>query len=216
MLQALNELILELPKMLQRVRRWTHFSQMPHDERETVETHTLQQTWLAGAMLAIERTHGTLGLDDARILLATSVHDIGEGHIGDIRYQIKQDPRVREALLQIEHEFAGKQFECLPKEVRERFAHAYALETEDSIDGRFFNAVERLGYMYIAVPQVKLGRTQFLEVFERQHAKILELSQIFVSLRVLYDPYRSYVEEQLQLLERDRELRRSRENADRE
>jgi len=187
----------ETADSLRNIHRWTHYRQIPEHERESVETHSLTTVWLAGAMLAIERKLGAHALNDARILLAAALHDVGEGVIGDVRYALKIDPRLKDHIQAIESEHVGKMFQGFPQVVRDAFAAAYAVESEKSLDGRFFKGIERIGYILYAVPQVKIGRTEFIQVFGHQHQSLLDMSKEFESVRLFYEPYREYVEEKL-------------------
>lgn len=206
----LSSLLAQLPEMLSRVHRWTHFSSLPRGERETVLEHSYVSVLLASAMLALEDAHGAHGgaLNHAKILLAAALHDVGEGRIGDVRYAVKQDPRVRDHLAQIEREQVSHMLRDLPDAVRDRFQEAYGMIDGDSLDGRFFKAVERVGYVHFAVPQVQRGRMEFMEVFRMQHERILALEEEFVSVKMSYDPYRAYVEEQLHLDKEAEEARK--------
>lgn len=198
-IKSFARFLIQITDMLRKVHRWTHYSELPAAERETVETHSLQTVWLAAAMLAIERKSGRHPLNEARILLAASIHDLGEGRMGDIGYEIKNDKRVKSALQSIEHEFVYELLKSFPDEIRCVFMNAYAVEgeTEQTADGEFFNAVERIGYILFAVPQIKNGRTQFVAVFERQHEALVAYTQEYESVRVFYEPYREYVEAKL-------------------
>jgi 5'-deoxynucleotidase YfbR-like HD superfamily hydrolase len=185
----------QTPDTLRRVFRWTHYPDLPLHERETVETHELSTVWLGGAMLAVEEAVGTHTLNGRRILLACSIHDTGEGKMGDIGFDVKNDPRVRALLRIIEREYVEKQFEHFPPDVKAAFLDAYTVEDEagKTIDGDFFNAIERIGYMMFAVPQVRKGRMNFRKVFKNQHEPLLKLSAQFESVRRFYEPYREYV-----------------------
>lgn len=196
---GLAQLLTQLPDMLSRVHRWTHFSSLPRVERETVLEHSYASVLLVGAMLALEEAQGMYRgqWDHGRLLLAAALHDAGEGRIGDVSYSVKQDPRVREPLEQIEREQVERMLRDVPDAVREQFLSAYRLVDTDTLEGRFFKAVERMGYIQYAVRQVRQGRMEFLEVFRIHHEQLLKLETEFVSVNVLYAPYRGYVEEEL-------------------
>ncbi|MBU1348671.1 HD domain-containing protein [Patescibacteria group bacterium] len=196
-IKAFARFLSQTTDLLRRVHRWSHYDQIPENERETVETHSLISVWLASAMLAIERHEKTHKLNEARILLAAALHDVGEGRMGDIGYAIKNDPRIKELLEAIEREYVADFFNGFPPIIRFAFIDAYAVENESSLDGKFFKAVERVGYILYAVPQVKRGRDQFLQVFVRQHEALVDLSEQFESVRRFYAPYRDYVAEKL-------------------
>lgn len=202
-------LLAQLPEMLSRVHRWTHFASLPAGERETVLEHSYVSVLLTSAMLAIEEASGshTGELNHGRLLLAAALHDVGEGRIGDVRYAVKQDPRVREHIAAIEREQVEHMLRDLPEPVRVSFRSAYELVDSDTREGRFFKAVERVGYMQYAVPQVQRGRMEFLEVFRMQHEKLVALEEEFVSVKTLYAPYRDYVADQLRLEKETQELR---------
>jgi 5'-deoxynucleotidase YfbR-like HD superfamily hydrolase len=205
-LDHLTVLLMRLPEMLSRVHRWTHFGSLPSQERETVLEHAYVTVLLASAMLALEETHGAHvgAIDRGKVLLAAAIHDMGEGRIGDVRYAVRQDPRVRDHLAAIEREQVEQMLVDLPEAVHASFWEAFQIIGTDSVEGRFFQAVERMGYMQYAVPQVQRGRVEFLEVFRLQHEKLLDLEKEFASVRMLYDPYRDYVAEQI-AFERDAE-----------
>jgi len=179
---------------LARVTRWAHFPQ-PEDRRENTLTHSLDSVILAAVMLKIEDEQGIgLQLDHAKILLAAAIHDFGEGTIGDVTYRFKNDPRVHDAIETIEKEEVEKIFTNLSSSIREIFLQAYGVVDEKSLEGEFFNAIERIGYIFYAITQLEAGDQNFLEVFHRQNPKLVELGKRFVSVRILYlDLYEEYI-----------------------
>lgn len=197
--KAFSRFLPDIAAMLRKVRRWTNYDEIPENERETVETHSLETVWLAAAMLAIERETGIHQLNEYRIMLAAATHDLGEGRMGDIAYIVKNDPRIRGTLRNMEQEFVGQIYAEFPPIVRTAFLDAYHVEDErdKTIDGTFFNAIERMGYVYFAISQVKKGRMTFIHVLERHHAALLAYSQTFESVRALYEPHRRFIEDEL-------------------
>ncbi|MBU0540637.1 HD domain-containing protein [Patescibacteria group bacterium] len=197
---ALFEFLRDAPQRLRRVQRWRHYRNLPEKAYETVEQHSLVSVWLMGAMLALEKAEGTHALNEARLLLAASLHDVGEGEIGiDLPYAMKRDSLLKAPLAEYEHRHVLQLLDAFPKIVGEEFKRAYALESEagQTLDGDFFNAVERVGYMLFAVEYVERGCEDLIVVFERQHAALVAYSERFSSVRQLYAPYRSYVEQRL-------------------
>lgn len=183
-----------------KIRRRTQYDEVPENERTRVETHLLQTAWLAAAMIAIERAHGEPAFDPVRVLTATVLHDIAESRIGDVHYDVKADPRISAILREIEKEYAHKMFSRLPDQVRAAFTDAYAVEDErgKTADGDFFNAVERLGYVYDTLQWIIDGKKTLRKVYDNQHEPLVKLMDRFVSVRLLYEPIRSFVEQQLQ------------------
>jgi len=209
-IEALGNFLTQTPEMLSQVHRWGNSPSVPRHERESVLKHTFRAVALTAAMVAIEEEQGDLPqkLDGERLLLAALLHDIGEGRTGDILYAVKQDGRVKHMLNEIEREQAMSLLKDLPLSVRDKYESAYRLESEDSIEGRFFNAVERMGYIYYSIEQYRdRGRKDFIETFQMQHEKILVLEEEFVSLKVLYGEFKEYIEKELELEQKARAFR---------
>jgi 5'-deoxynucleotidase YfbR-like HD superfamily hydrolase len=198
-IEALIHFLATGPGLLRRVWRWTHADDLPHDERETVETHSLASVWLMGALLAIEERSGRHALHPARLLLAASLHDVGEGKMGDIGYPVKNDPRAKDILREIERELVENLFRDFPEDVRAAYLDAYAVESESetTLDGRFFNAAERLGYVLFAIPQIKKGRLSFIQLLHRQNDPLLRHVAEFDSIRTFYEPHREFIQQKL-------------------
>lgn len=183
---------------LRGVHRWAHYQ---NEHPENGLEHAFKGTVLAMTMLALERIHGNAeGLDGERILAAATTHDIGEWLLGDVRYQVKADPRVAEPLRAIERElFEREILKPLPPPIREALVHAADLQDDHtSRSGRFFNAVERVGYIIFALREYRRGHGHFVDVFARQHGPLLRLEQEFASVRMMYDHFRAEVEEALE------------------
>lgn len=180
------------------VRRWAHYR---NGAPENGLEHAFKGTVLAMAMLALERTHGRADdLNGERILAAATTHDIGEWLLGDVRYQVKADPRVAEPLRAIERELYEREIlGPLPAPIREALVHAANLQDDrETRSGRFFNAVERVGYIIYAVREYRRGHHHFIEVFARQHGALVRLAEEFVSVRMIYAEFQNEVEEALE------------------
>lgn len=206
--EALGLLFMQAPEMLGHVRRWTHYASIPREERESVLAHSWNAGILVAAMLALEEEHGQFKgqLNHARLILTGLLHDLGEGRIGDVRYQVKADPRVAEQLRTIEAEQAEQIIAPLHPEIRAVLLAAYAVESAtDTLEGEFFNATERIGYILYAVFQIRRGRKELVEVYRRHHEPLCRLSEKFASVRVLYAPLREEVELELSLDDRAKE-----------
>lgn len=184
----------DLSRELEEVRRWGHYRRVA--ERETVLQHTVKGAILAQVMIAIERAAGTVADFNAyRILAAAIVHDFGEGAIGDVRYEIKLDPRVRPVLEEHERNAFNRFARLMPQEALESLSAAYELQNDRaSFEGRFFNALERLGYMFWAVREFLAGKLVYREVFQNQHRHLVAYMDEFASVRILYGPIAPEIE----------------------
>jgi 5'-deoxynucleotidase YfbR-like HD superfamily hydrolase len=181
------------------VERWAAYPERSH--RDNGLRHAFQTGFLAKAMLALERAHGDArDLDGERIVSAGFSHDLGEWLTGDVRYEVRQDSRVRDALRQIERElFEQEILRPLSEPVQQALVHASGLQDEhESRSGRFFNAVERIGYIIFALREYRRGHAHFVGVFARQHGPLLRLEKEFTSVRMIYDHFHKEVEEALE------------------
>jgi len=186
----------EMADGLKSVERWAHYPERKH--RDNGLQHAFQTALLAKIMLAIERESGSADdLDGERIVSAGFLHDVGEWLLGDVRYRVKNDPRVRDSLRSIETElFEQEILAPLPLPVRQALAHASDLQDEhQSRSGRFFNAVERIGYVIYAIREYRMGNHRIgLEVFQRQHETLVRYAEEFASVRAIYGGLRQEVE----------------------
>lgn len=186
----------EMADGLQSVERWAHYPERKH--RDHGLQHAFQTALLAKFMLALERAHGSVeGLDGERIVSAGFTHDVGEWLTGDVRWQVKNDPRVKEPLRDIERELYEHEILApLPEPVREALAHASGLQDDRvSRSGRFFNAVECIGYVIYAIREYREGNHRIgLSVFTRQHETLVRYMEEFASVRIIYGKYRAEIE----------------------
>ncbi len=186
---GLLKFMLETPGMLERVFRWSNYASVPAAERETVLEHSFNSVVLAGAMLSIEERGRLAGrFNHSRLLLCALLHDLGEGRIGDVTFHVKNDPRIKAGLHEIEQEQVRALLAPLPEAVRTDFLDALTIEGDgSSLEGRFFNAVEQVGYVFYAFHQAKrLGRGEFKKVLLNHHATLVKHAEEFTSVRVLY------------------------------
>lgn len=212
--QELFTVFVNAARRLRRNFRWMHFERyatLPDSIRETTLEHCVHTFVLALYMLELEEKYGRFKnqLNHKRVLIAALIHDIGEGTCGDVAFKVKNDQRVHDLLLQIEREEVAAIFERIPEDVRPVFADAYAVvDAKDTLDGRFFNAVERIGYILDAYAQIEDGDDTFVGVYERQHPAILELEKEFESVRILYNEYRTEIQRRIALHQAVAELRK--------
>lgn len=172
---------------IEEVRRWGHYRRLA--ERETVLQHAVKGAVLAQVMIAIERARGKADFDAYRILAAAIVHDFGEGAAGDIRYEVKLDPRIRAVIEEHERNAFAKFGAQLPSEAHKPLEEAYSPQDDRAtFEGRFFNALERLGYMLWAVREYLSGKQIYREVFQNQHRHLLAYMEEFAAVRILYGP----------------------------
>ncbi|MBI4450199.1 HD domain-containing protein [Candidatus Uhrbacteria bacterium] len=186
----------EMADGLKRVERWAHYPERKH--RDNGLQHAFQTAMLAKIMLAIERELGNADdLDGERIVSAGFSHDIGEWLLGDVRYQVKNDPRVKEPLRAIETELYEQEILApLPEPVQKALAHASGLQDDrTSRSGRFFNAVEQIGYVIYAIREYREGNHRIgLAVFTRQHESLVRYMEEFASVRTIYGKYLPEIE----------------------
>jgi 5'-deoxynucleotidase YfbR-like HD superfamily hydrolase len=185
------------------VERWKHFPERKHQDHGL--QHAFQTALLAITMLALEREHGAWSseegddayLDGERIVAGAVTHDIGEWLLGDVRYSVKQDERVAVPLREIELElYRDEILGNLPESVAGALDHASAIQDDsESRSGRFFNAVERVGYVLFAIREYREGNHKLgMKTFQHQHELLLVHAKEFASVRIIYGQIRDEVE----------------------
>ncbi|MFA5184798.1 MAG: YfbR-like 5'-deoxynucleotidase [Patescibacteria group bacterium] len=190
--QGNNELQDFLTDMVLRIEDVLRWKRYPHDYRQTVLQHTLETALLTQIVVAIERAVGNQF--DAYLLLSAAVdHDLGEGIIGDIAYDIKNDPRVKDQIEVIEKE----QFEVMflkldlgeySTAVVETFKRSFAVQEEqDSVEGALFNAIEKIGYVIFALREIDADNDIFIRVLKNHQADLLKYSEKFQSIKLIFD-----------------------------
>lgn len=166
---------------------------------ESVLEHTgIDIPMLGAMMLAMEIKNGTAqDLDVARLHLAFTLHDVAEALKGDVCFAIKGKQDEAE-----EDTFFGLIMSVFPPEVREYFNQAYILaeERSDAIrskiislssisrNGRFFWAVELVGYFIKILHEVARGYRAFADPSRNHAGDILALRTEFYSFRTLMEP----------------------------
>lgn len=191
---SLQKFITRLTKQIERVWRWRHYE---HTHDQNVLEHTMETTLLTQIVVALENTYGKYAgkLNIYRLLASAINHDLGEGVIGDVTFDIKNDPRVKNGIEEIEREKFLELFTQLGLQrehhlcVTALFNDSFILQDErDTVEGRLFNAIERLGYIIFALRELEYpGRENFVEVLKNSHEQLTEYCKEFVSIQILYE-----------------------------
>jgi 5'-deoxynucleotidase YfbR-like HD superfamily hydrolase len=154
----------------------------------------METALLTQIVIALQIQRGNLKLDAYRLLASAVNHDLGEGITGDVAYDVKNDPRVKDQLEAIEREKFRKLFDQLSLgqdvvTVAQSFDYSFTLQDErNTIEGRLFNAIEKLGYVIFALRELEYSnREDFVDPLNRSHEGLLEYSKEFISIRILYD-----------------------------
>jgi hypothetical protein len=172
---------------------------------ESVLEHTGLHIPLLGAMmLAMEiENHTAHDLDPALLHLAFTVHDMAEALTGDICFMDKT--KSDEGQESDKFDFLVS---ALPPASRSYLKKAYDIAEErcDAVrrkdvplasisrNGRFFWAVEVVGYLMKALYETRHGKRVFANTFTDQAADILACQE-FVSFRRLVNPMLEYMGE---------------------
>jgi len=185
----LQNLLTELVQRIEGIQRWKRY---PHTFRQNVLEHTMETVLLTQMVIAIEREAGTQ-FDAYLLLSAAADHDLGEGIIGDIAYDIKNDIRVKEALEAIEKEqfqfmFAKVDFGSYTDTVVKMFVRSFEVQEEQiSVEGQLFNAIEKLGYVIFALREIDEKHDVFVKVLVNHHKDLVGYSKKYTSVRLIYE-----------------------------
>lgn len=186
---------------LRRVTRWGHYGDRRVQD-EDVCTHENQALHLMMVLCDLERLHGAMeGLDEVALYRCAGTHDDGEGIGGDVRWDIKNHPLVGPLLEAAEREhFTREVIEPLPAEIRPYFLASYAVQDDrTSRTGRFFNAMEVVGYVIRAYDEWVSGgsRSLAIDVFTNSWDALHRYREEFASVRVLTEPMYSEIQRAL-------------------
>ncbi|MBU0898421.1 MAG: HD domain-containing protein [Nanoarchaeota archaeon] len=180
---------------IDRVIRWEGYETRGYKQSSLEHSYLL--ALLAGKAIEIEKENGILDFNSEKIILHCLVHDFGEGTVGDITYKFKSDPSIKHILPEIEKEETSVQLKKL-EPLSDFLYNIFQLDT-DSVEERFFNALERLDYMLYAVSEYfYYDNKDFVKVFVRQHKKLTDYGQEFISINKLYQPVIPLVENALE------------------
>lgn len=194
---SLQDWLTNIVHQVRKVHRWEHYE---HTNRQNVLEHTLETVLLTQVVIALEKQYGKSKFDTYRLLSSAADHDLGEGLMGDVAFTVKNDPRVKEQLRQIERE-KFREMLAIPDlgtaVVTVAASLEYAFELQDdqeSFEGRLFNAIEKLGYIIFALRELKVGNKHFIEVIEIQYDDIMTYCNEFISIKMLFEPIKDTVE----------------------
>jgi len=200
----IGSVLREIITRLSGVHRWQIFSNKKYNEN--VVGHSLETAFLAIIMISLEEQNGRKKFDKFRVLASAVLHDLAEMVLTDIPWEIKNDPRIKKGLLNIEKELFAKILRKFPEEVRLSISSAHNLQYDKrSFESKLFSAVENLGYVCYAWEEYERGNESFIKVFKNQHLPIMKLVPEVKSLAILYRPYLKEILPLLELTEEEKQ-----------
>ena len=164
-------------------KRWAPYSP---NQRQTSAHHSISLTLLTAYCLEIERKAGKNKIDALMVMAHVPCHDFNEGTIGDVLYIFKHDPRIEKLYEQIELEETLAQMERLGF-LAEFLRRVYCLPPE-SVEARFFAAMERLDYALSAIFEIEVhgNSKNFLPILYRSHNDLMRYVEEFPSVAEVY------------------------------
>ncbi|MBU1180107.1 HD domain-containing protein [Patescibacteria group bacterium] len=174
---------------------------------ESVFDHSWNSAFLCDVMLGIEEDEGSairFFLDGELLRLAARIHDLPEGLTDDVDIMDKKQSDEAKEDNAFELIIAG-----LPKATQEIYRRAYALSQEwgevgakrdagmlakVSKNGRFFAALEILGYLSRGLLETAAGNKVFANIFHNWEKHIEVLRKEFASVRELIDPMEELID----------------------
>ena len=184
--RTLEDFVREIFIAWKRIRRWQGKEGVSYENDLEHSFKTAFQT-----MLFLEIEGRRADINPFEILVLAVLHDIGEGCSGiDIVYPIKNDPRMKGALVKLEEKDFDVKFNELPAEVKSALISIYHLQdSRETPAGKFFAIVEQMGYAFFSheeinrrdlPPETMMG---FMQVLERTQRDIKPLPDYFGRLR---------------------------------
>lgn len=175
-----------IAESLRNVERWKNY---PLHTKESVLDHTFKFSTLGLMACLMEQEKGQTDIDFFKVMAAIQVHDWSEGLTGDITWTVKNDPRIREILEEIEKEkLTAFLATYLPEALIKTIDCLVEVQHEASPTGRFFRGLEILGYISYALHEIEeCGHREFIAgVLEKQHHAIEEYASQFSSIKTFW------------------------------
>lgn len=167
---------------------------------ESVLDHTVNTVFLCDVMLGMEEDAGDCRrfLDSELLRLAARIHDLPEGLTDDVDAMDKKraDEKIEDSAFELI-------IACLPEGTQAEYRRAYAISQEwhdagakrnpealrrISKNGRFFAALEILGYLSRGFLELEAGNKAFANIFHNWAGHLVILRREFASVRELLDP----------------------------
>lgn len=180
-----------------RIPRWRG---KPEADKEDDLMHSFKTAIQTIMILAMENDE-EITRNRLEILTLSLLHDVSEACIGcDVIFPIKNDPRLRGIIDKIEAEEFDRRFSELPPSAAKFLKEVNRFQgNEGLMIGRFFKAIEILGYASFALAEITAKKSsendaQFMDVLKLKHDKFLELINEFPSFGTFYNPFIPLIE----------------------
>lgn len=188
-----------LVQLLRKIERWENY---PRHTPESVLEHTFKICVLGLIACLMEKRTGRDDIDFFKVMSALLVHDWGEGQIGDVTWVIKNDPRIKKIIEEIEKEkLTAFLTKFLPEAMVNNINELVSVQNDISAIGKFFRAIESLGYISYALHEIEEhGREEFIaNVLEYQYEPIERYSLQFTSIKTIWMEMKPRVEKFLKI-----------------
>lgn len=176
------------------IRRWKG---KPEADYEDVLMHSWKTAMLAHTAISLENNENIIK-NNLSISILSLNHDASEACVGcDVIYPVKKRLKTID---RIEAGAFDRYFSALPEEAARYLKMVNRLQNNEREPvGRFFEAIEMLGYITFALVEVSSGKSlennkQFIEVLLLKHERLMELSEEFTAIRILYEPFIPFLE----------------------
>lgn len=183
-LDKISGFVQGLSKVIERLLRCKRWEGYTRSYQQSSLDHSVTIALLTGHLARREKEIGRNTLDEAKLIMHALVHDFGEGVTGDLTFRFKNDPRIKELYKKIEEEETVCQIQGVSIGGDYLFK-AFILEP-DSLERKFFAAVECLDYLLFAISEYRMGNQEFVKVFQRQHSRLVEYISLFPSIGEIY------------------------------
>ncbi|MBI5221371.1 MAG: HD domain-containing protein [Candidatus Magasanikbacteria bacterium] len=183
-----------LVQLLGNIERWKNY---PQHTPETVLEHTFKICTLGLLACLIEKKEQQTNIDFFKVMAALLVHDWGEGQVGDVTWSVKNDPRLKKIIEEIEKEKLNSFLTgFLPEAIVADINKLIDVQNDLSVAGNFFRAIERLGYVSYALQEIeKYDRKEFVSgVLENQYDHLERAALQFPSIKIIWEAMKPRVE----------------------
>lgn len=147
----------------------TRFNNRPQHFEESVAEHSFYVAYITQVLcwLLAEKK---IKVDAKKALQMAIIHDQEEGFSGDILNPFKHfNPKVYNAIKEVNKETIAMMFENLPKEMASDFVALWHEETErDSIEAQVVKVADTLSLIAKCFEEMEAGNNYFAEIYKKE------------------------------------------------
>ncbi len=143
---------------MKNIKRW---SLMRSIKEENIMEHSQQVTVIAHALALISNKIFNNKVDEKKVVLLATYHEVGEVITGDLPTPIKYfNPEIKTAYKDLENKACERILNMLPENLKEEYKE-YVIPNTDTYEYKLVKYADRLAAYLKCVEEVKAGNSEF-------------------------------------------------------